>query len=336
MISYPWPDPPSPGGILDVAPGIRWLRMPLPFKLDHINLWLLEDGAGWTVVDTGIGLEDSRALWREVIERGLEGRPVTRVIVTHFHPDHMGNAHWLTERFGTSLWCTQAEWMIAQLAVRGGREAEHRVAFYRRHGLSGETLEALRRRGDHYAEVVPSVTPDFHGLYDHDVLDIGGQAWQVLTVFGHSPEQAVLYARGLGVLVSGDQILPKITTNVSVWSDQPRGNPLRLYLDSLSRFDAMPPDTLVLPSHGLPFRGLPVRLERLRQHHDERLARTLDAVAKPRTAAEVVPLLFERALDMHQLGFAFGETLAHLHYLEWRRRVVRLEDGAGVYRFKRA
>jgi glyoxylase-like metal-dependent hydrolase (beta-lactamase superfamily II) len=333
-LSHPWPEPPPMGRSITVAPGIKWLRMPLPFRLDHINLYLLEDRDGWTVVDAGIGLDRTRELWRGVLDADLDGKPVTRVFVTHFHPDHMGNAHWLTERCGVELWCSQGEWLMAQLAWRAG-DSDERLAYYRRNGVDDQHRAWLSERRHHYGKVVPSVTPSFHGVRDGDVLAIGEREWEALTVFGHSPEQAILHDREGRTLVSGDQVLPKITTNVSVWPDQPLGNPLRLYLDSLGRFGEMPDDTLVLPSHGLPFRGLQTRLTRLRQHHDERLGRGLEALAEPLTGAEVLPILFTRELDLHQFTFAFGETLAHLHHLEWQGRAKRLIGPDGLHRFQR-
>jgi glyoxylase-like metal-dependent hydrolase (beta-lactamase superfamily II) len=333
-ISHPWPDPPPMGGIIPVAPGIKWLRMPLPFRLDHINLYLLEDGEGWTVVDAGIGLDRTRELWQGVLDRELDGQPIARVFVTHFHPDHMGNAHWLTERSGIDLWCSQGEWLMAQLAWRAG-DIDERAGYYRRNGVSGAQLDWLGERRHYYVKVVPSVTPSFRAVRNGDVIVIGEHQWHVMTVSGHSPEQAILYSRDAGVLIAGDQILPKITTNVSVWPDQPLGNPLRLYLESLDGFREMPDETLVLPSHGLPFQGLQVRLGRLHHHHDERLARCLEALVEPRTGAEVLPALFTRDLDLQQFGFAFGETLAHLHYLEWGGRAKRIIGTDGLHRFQR-
>jgi glyoxylase-like metal-dependent hydrolase (beta-lactamase superfamily II) len=312
--------------------------MPLPFALNHINLWLLEDEGGWVAVDTGIGLADTRALWEPVFAAELDGRPLTRVVVTHFHPDHMGNAAWLTERWGIDLWCTQAEWLTAQLAwrSRNGGELERRLAHYRRHGLGDAAIAGFRARGNHYPDVVPAVAPQFQRVLDGDTLEIGRQRWDVMTVFGHAPEHACLWNRDAGVLISGDQVLPKITTNVSVWPDQPRANPLRLYLDSLARFEPMPADTLVLPSHGLPFRGLRARLASLRAHHDARLAETLDALAEPRAGAELIPILFRRQLDIHQLSFAIGEVLAHLNLLEADGAVARETGADGVERFRKA
>ena len=335
---HPWPEPPGGGTVIDVAPGIQWIRMPLPFALDHINLWLIEDEGGVTVVDTGVGLTPTRDLWEKLFAGPLADRPIVRVLVTHFHPDHIGNAEWLTRRFGVDLWCPQAEWLMAQLAWRGmgGNDSAERMGHYRRHGVSGAQIDAFRERGNHYQQLVPTVTSRFRTVREGDTITIGGRRWHAFTVLGHAPEHACLFCPEAGVLISGDQVLPKITTNVSVWPDQPRANPLRLYLDSLTRFRPLPGETLVLPSHGLPFRGLHLRLDYLRAHHDERLAATVDAVTEPRTAAELVPVLFRRKLDTHQLGFAIGETLAHLHYLEAEGQAERLVDAEGIHRFRKA
>jgi glyoxylase-like metal-dependent hydrolase (beta-lactamase superfamily II) len=334
---YPWPAPPAPGTAISVAPGVKWLRMPLPFKLDHINLWLLEDEGGWAVVDTGVGLAETRERWQQIFETALDGKSLTRVIVTHFHPDHMGNAGWLTERWSVGLWCTQGEWLYAQLAwrERSAAELEHRLAHYRRQGFGDDAIARFRRRGNHYPQLVPTLAPQFNGLEDREVLAMGRRRWDVLIVRGHAPEQACLYDREGDVLISGDQILPRITSNVSVFSEQPFANPLRLYLDSLARFRPMAADTLVLPSHGLPFRGLHARLDHLRAHHDARLAATLDALSEPRTAAELIPVLFRRELDTHQLGFGIGEVLAHLHLLESEGAVARSTGDDGVHRFRK-
>ena len=337
-IDHPWSEPPAPGTALDVAPGVKWLRMPLPFQLNHINLLLVDDGAGWAVVDTGVGLPDVRALWERILGDRLGGRPVTRVVVTHFHPDHMGNAAWLTERCRVDLWCAQAEYLIGQLAWRTGepRDNEPRLRHYRRNGCDEAALASLARRGNHYPALVPTMASAFRAIGDGDRLAIGGRRWEVIVGRGHSPEHCALWCAEAGVLISGDQVLPRITTNVSVWPDQPWGNPLRLYLDSLERFRGIGADTLVLPAHGLPFRGLPERLAELRTHHDARLAETLDAITEPRSAADIVPVLFRRELDSHQLSFALGEALSHLHFVEADGRALRVVGADGVHRFCKA
>jgi glyoxylase-like metal-dependent hydrolase (beta-lactamase superfamily II) len=333
-LDHPWTAAPAPGRAQAVAPGVRWLTMPLPFKLDHINLWLLEDGAGFTVVDTGLGLPPTRALWEQVFAGELGGRPITRVIVTHFHPDHMGNAAWLTARWPADLWCTEAEWFAAHYAWRS-RDFAPRLEHFRRHGLDDAALVQLAKRGNHYPGVVPEVCGHYRALEDGETLAIGGRAWRVLTCRGHAVQQACLWCPEVRVLISGDQVLPKITSNVSVWAEQPHGNPLRLYLDSLDRFAPLAADALVLPSHGLPFRGLHERLEALRAHHAARLDECADALTEPRTAAELIPVLFRRELDTHQLGFAVGETLAHLNHLEAAGRAVRTVGADGVHRFQK-
>ena len=273
-LEHPWTLTPAPGVVIEVATGIRWLRMPLPFQLDHINLWILDDGDGVTVVDTGVGLDATRELWERIFATALGGRPITRVILTHFHPDHIGNAAWLTERWPAELWCTPGEYFAAQHAWRSREpgDVERRHEHWRRHGIQDEALAALRKRGNHYPGLVPSMVTRFRGVREGDTMAIGDRRWRVFTVSGHSPEHACFWCPEARVLISGDQVLPKITTNVSVWPEEPRGNPLRLYLHSLRRFEPIAPDTLVLPSHGLPFRGLPARLRALADHHDERLA----------------------------------------------------------------
>jgi len=337
-LDYPWSEPPAPGATIDVAPGVKWLRMPLPFQLNHINLWLVEDGAGWAIVDTGVGLDDVRALWEQIFAGSLGGRPVTRVIVTHFHPDHMGNAAWLMERWGVDLWCAQAEYLIGQVAWRTGetRDNEPRLRHYRRNGCGEEALAGLRQRGNHYPRLVPTIPAAFRAIADGDTLTLGGRRWAVIVGRGHSPEHAALWCEETRALISGDQVLPRITSNISVWPDQPHGNPLRQYLDSLEHFRGIGADTLVLPAHGLPFRGLPERLAELRTHHAARLAETLDAITEPRSAAEIVPVLFRRELDSHQLSFALGEALAHLHFVEADGRAERIVGSDGIHRFRKA
>src|SRR5512144_2190693 len=235
-LAHPWPEPPEGGTSTLVAPGIRWIRMPLPFALNHINLWLLDDERGVTVLDTGVALPPTRQLWERLFAGELAERPIVRVLVTHFHPDHIGNADWLAGRFGVELWCPQAEWLMAQLAWQGmgGNDSERRLGHYRRHGVPDTQIEAFRQSGNHYRRLVPTVLPQFRAVREGDVLEIGGRQWHAFTVLGHAPEHACLYCPDAGVLISGDQVLPKITTNVSVWPDQPRSNPLRLYLASLA------------------------------------------------------------------------------------------------------
>ena len=346
QLHYPFDDTlPATGTTLEVAPGVRWLRMPLPFALDHINLWLLRDRdeagrEGWAIVDCGIASDATRAAWEQVFANELQGLPVLRVIVTHMHPDHIGLAHWLTERFGVRLWISATDWNVARLSSQSttGFGGDAAAAFMASHGLSDpDAVEKVRKRSNYYASMVPQVPTRFRRLMDGATLRIGEHDWTCHAGYGHAPEHISLHSRALRVLISGDMVLPRISTNVSVIDIEPEADPLPLYLASIERMRHLPADTLVLPSHGKPFRGLHARIAQLAAHHDERFADLRAAcVREPQTAASLLPVLFRRPLDLHQTTFAMGESIAHLHAL-WQRGELRRELGAdGVYRFSPA
>jgi glyoxylase-like metal-dependent hydrolase (beta-lactamase superfamily II) len=306
---------PAPGEALNVAEGVWWIRMPLPFALDHINLWLLEDGDGWTVVDTGFGVEATWALWERHLAGVMAGRPVKNVIVTHYHPDHVGSAAWLTGRTGAPMWMTTSEFLSAHAAHddTAGFDRATGVDFLVRNGLDAARMPERLKSGNGYRRGVPDVPRTYRRMMQGDKLAIGGREWQVITVYGHAPEQAMLYCPSLNALISSDQVLPRITSNVGVWGNQPEANPLAAFLDSLSRLSHLPGDALVLPSHERVFYGLHKRIADLHGHHDERLERLLQGCSTPITAFDALPLLFKRTLDDHQMMFAMGESIAHLH-----------------------
>ena len=337
MLKFPVSAAPQPGETIEIAPGIWWLRMPLPFALDHINLWLLEDGAGWTIVDCGYALDATRAAWEKYFSERLGDRTVTRLIATHYHPDHMGLAHWLTQRWGAPLWASEKEWLYAQLFSRedGPDLTAIRSGFAREAGLDEAASEVFATRHRNYRHGVPAVPATYHRIADGTAIAIDGREWRVVIGEGHAPEHASLFSAEAGVLIAGDQILPKISPNISVQAHEPEDDPLARYLASLDKFrGALPADLLVLPSHNLPFYGLHRRIDELCAHHRARCEETLAACASARSAAELIPVLFRRRLDAHQLGFALGETLAHLHYL-WRRgEVERRFGGDGVVRWR--
>ena len=326
---------PAPGEAIDVAPGVKWIRMPLPFALDHINLWLLEDGDGWTLVDTGYGVEATWALWERHFTGTLGGRPVKNVVVTHYHPDHLGSAAWLVERTGAPFWMTAAEFLSGHAAHddTAGFDRPTGIEFFRRNGLDVSRFPEKLRTANGYRRGVPEIPRHYRRMMHGDRLAIGGRDWEVITVFGHAPEHAALYCASLNVLISGDQVLPRITTNVGVWGNQPESNPLALFLESMSRFKAVPEDVRVLPSHDRVFHGLHERIAQLKAHHAERLERLLAACGEPVTAHQIIPVLFRRALDDFQLMFAMGEAIAHLHYLQHQGAVRRIEDDSGIRRF---
>jgi len=341
---YPYAEPPAPGTTREVAPGVHWLRMALPFALDHINLWLLEDGtkeeAAWMIVDSGLGDEPTRALWEKAFAATSNGKPrissVNRVLVTHYHPDHAGNAAWLCERFGAELWMTRSEYLTVHAARHGaaGYSPEAQKALFRANGLDEARASELLRRGGLYRKMVPDFPYSHRRLFEGETLSIGGRAWKVIVGYGHCPEHASLYCESLKVLISGDMLLPRISTNIAVRPIDPQSNPLRLFLESIRRYRELPGDMLVLPSHGLPFRGAHARIAQLEAHHAERLKELEAACAQaPRTAEQVLDVLFRRKLDTGQIFFAMGEAIAHLHYLYYEGRLKRSLDADGVARY---
>jgi glyoxylase-like metal-dependent hydrolase (beta-lactamase superfamily II) len=337
-LAFPFPEPPPPGTTLEVATGVHWLRMPLPFALDHINLWLLEDGDGFTLVDTGYGDATTRAIWEAHRSGMLRDRPIRRIVATHYHPDHLGNADWLAQRYGLQVVMTAPEYLTGHAihAQTSGYALDDTCGLFRAHGVADEHVQSLRDRGNRYRAGVPEMPMRFTRLFPGSTLAIDDEAWRVIAGYGHSPEHAALHCPARGVMVSGDMLLPRISTNVAVWPAEPDADPLARFLDSIGAFESLPGDTLVLPSHGLPFRGIARRVAQLREHHRERLRELADAVRASGdgcTAADIVPVLFRRPLDVQQRFFAVGEAIAHLNYLAVRGALTRRVRDDGVVRF---
>lgn len=334
-LEYPLQAPPIDGW-LAVADKVYWLRLPLPFALDHVNVWLLKDHQAWTLVDAGVALPPSRAAWESLITNVLSGRPLHRIVITHFHPDHYGLASWFQQRFGAKVCITRPEQdAAATLYACSDEQAGKRIdEFFAGHGLEAERRARLAARGNFYRPLLAGLASVAEYLTDGSELQIGDRRWKVIIGRGHSPEQACLYCENEGWLISGDQILPEISSNISVRPEQPDGDPLAGYLDSLARLRSLPADVLVLPSHGSAFRGLHERISALERHHKARLRRLRSACSKaPLSAAEALPLLFQRQLDSYALFFAMGEAIAHLHHLWHTGELSRYRDAQGVYRF---
>ena len=331
-LRFPWPQPPAAGEVQQVAEGVYWLRMPLPFSLDHINLYLLRHGEGWVVVDTGLAVPRSREVWERVFVELMDGQPVLAVVCTHFHFDHSGLAAWLSERFRCPLYMTRGEFQALHVVPDGSEPGWEFCDFYRRAGLDDEqiatlmpTIEGMRFDG--------GLPRSHRRLSEGQLLKIGSRHWRVVIASGHSPEHACLLSEDDLLLISGDQVLPRITSSVLVGPTEPLANSLGDWLDSIRRLRALPDEVLVLPAHERPFYGLHQRLYQLDQHHARHLETLVEHIEGSMTAAELRPLLFPRIKGAFDLLMSLGETLAHIHYLVEKGTLAReLVDGAWRFR----
>jgi glyoxylase-like metal-dependent hydrolase (beta-lactamase superfamily II) len=340
---YPF-DKPADGGHVEVAPGVFWVRLPLPYALDHINVWVLDDGAaGWAIVDTGTRTEAVAAAWRAQFAQSPDERPLSRVFVTHMHPDHVGMAGWLTRKAGVRLWMTRLEYLSCRVMVSDtGREAPpEATGFYHRAGWDEAAIETYRARFGNFGKHIHALPDSYRRLHDGETIAIGAHDWRVIVGNGHSPEHACLYCPDLKVLISGDQVLPRISSNVSVNPIEPEADPMADWLASLDKLQReVPDDVLVLPSHNECFRGLHARIESLRRGQAVALERLQRSLADgPKRAIDVFGALFARRIDASDvplLGMATGESLACLNHLVHRGDATIEPDAGGVAWYRAA
>jgi glyoxylase-like metal-dependent hydrolase (beta-lactamase superfamily II) len=333
-IAFPYPDPPEPGTVRQVAPGILWLRCQLPFLLDHVNVYLIEDIGGWAAIDTGLGNDICKAAWEAALAGPLHGQRLSRIVCTHFHPDHMGLVGWLTERFACPLHITRTEFLMTKVLENSIFAANEQ--FYAERGLPLDLGNIVAADGHGYLRQVTGLPPQYERLVAGQSLNIGGRDFRIFTGGGHSPEQATLFCESDKIFFSADQVLTKISPNISVQAMEPRANPLGEYLISLAELrDRVAADVLVLPGHHVPFTGLHTRAAQLMAHHQQRCGLIAEAARpQPLTAAEVLPVLFKRQMDPHQTGFAFGETIAHINYMLFRGDLAQFRGEDGVLRVR--
>ena len=345
-LTYPFDAPPATGHSIEVAPGVMWMRMPMGGKLDHVNVWAIKDdtheggGNGWAVVDSGMHTEQTVAAWQAQFAAATaknEGHSrLTRVLITHMHPDHVGMAGWLVQKFGCRLWMTQLEYLNCRVLVADtGREAPpDALQFYQRAGWSAEAMAVYKTRFGNFGKRIFELPQSYRRVVDGDLFQIGQHEWRVVVGTGHSPEHACYYCPALNVLISGDQVLPRISSNVSVHPTEPDSNPMLDWLTSIDKIRREVPDSvLVLPSHHDCFRGLHARLDYLAASQLRTIDRLRKSLREPKRAVDVFTSLFGRAIDPSDGGLlhlATGESLACLNYLWHRGEVSRTDDSEGV------
>ncbi len=332
-LRYLYPKTPAAGSGMEIFSGIHWLRLPLPFELAHINLWLLEDAKGYTLIDTGVSATDTRAAWENLLSGYLRGKPIKRMIVTHYHPDHIGMAGWLGERFSPRFCLTAPTYERTHylLSPKPDRDKPNFARFYRSHGVEDVEAHVEFCAGSLYQKIVSGLPTEKEIISADQEIKIGDHLWRAIISYGHAEGHLSLYCDELQVLIAGDQILPTISTNVSIHAHEPAADNLKFYLDSLQRFQALPQATYVLPSHGKVFQGLHIRLQELQEHHQIQLERVYDLCDEAHTATTMIPLLYGRELHGLNQMLGFGEALAHLVYLENRGRLQRQEDNGKFF-----
>jgi len=332
-LEYPFEGRPELGQAIEVAPGVLWVRMRLPFQLNHINLWVLADGDGWTIVDSGIRDETTADAWKALFAGPMLGRPVKRVIVTHLHPDHVGLAGWLVRRFGVALWMSRTDYLMCRnLVADTDQEAPAEgIRFYRAAGFPDDAIESYKTRFGGFGRGVYNLPNAFRRIQDGEQIEIGERVWEIVVGRGHAPEHACLWSRADGIFISGDQILPRISSNVSLFPTEPEANPLQEWLDSCAKLKSLlPDDVLVLPAHNEPFRGAPLRLQELIDLHENNMEKLMALCVEPKRAVDCFPALFRSRITSGNYTMAAGESLAHLNCLRVRGGVVRNTDADGV------
>lgn len=340
-LRYPHPEPPAEGTVIEMAEGVLWLRLPLPMKLDHVNCYALDDGDGWTIVDTGFDSRRGRGIWTSLLDGPLRGKPVRRVLVTHHHPDHVGLAGWFQAKHGAELVTTRTAWLMARMLVLDVQAvpASETLEYWRSAGMDAEML--ARREAErpfNFSDVVAPLPLGFQRIREGDTLHIGGRTWDVRIGNGHAPEHATLWSRDGELVIGGDQLLASISPNLGVYATEPAADPVGEWLEACERLRAHARDShLVLPGHKLPFTGLPTRMHQLIDNHHGALDRLLEALKVPHVAVDCFQSLFMRPIGGGEYGLALVEAMAHLNHLLHLGRVTRTrrDDGAWLWQAKR-
>lgn len=338
-IRYPWETPPEFGEAIEVADGVLWFRLPLPMKLDHVNIYALDDGDGWTVIDTGFSTSKVKDIWHDVMAGPMGGRPVNRVLVTHHHPDHVGLAGWFQSEFGAELITTRTAWLFARMLMLDEQTVAppETVAFWRSAGMDADMLaKRSAERPFNFSDIVDPMPLGYTRIKQDDVITLGGRTWDVHIGNGHAPEHATLWSRDDNLVLGGDQLLPSISPNIGVYATEPMADPIADWLEACERLAPLArPEHLVLGGHKLPFTGLPTRMRQLIDNHHGALKRLLEYIETPKTAGECFAPLFKRKIGEAEYGLALVESIAHLSHLYQTSLATRSTRDDGAYLYQR-
>ena len=337
LITYPWDTPPAEGEAIEVATGVLWMRLPLPMALDHVNVFAFDDGDGWTVVDTGFASKRSKAIWETLLAGPLQGKPVSRLIVTHHHPDHVGLAGWFIDK-GAELLMPRTGWLTARMLTLDEQPTypAETLAFYKRAGMAPEEFEHRRtERPFNFADCVVPLPLGYTRLVNGQSIHFGGRTWDIRMGDGHAPEHATFWSRDDNLIVGGDQLLPSISANLGVYPTEPNADPVQDWLTSCIAFQPFADDAqLVLPGHKLPFTGLPLRLRQMIENHHGALDRLVAYLKEPRRGGECFTPLFQRKIGRGEYGLALVEALAHLNHLHQTGVATRKMGDDGAWRWQ--
>ncbi|MEM7268132.1 MAG: MBL fold metallo-hydrolase [Pseudomonadota bacterium] len=337
-IAYPHGDAiPGPGEAIEVAPRILWLRLPLPLKLDHVNIYALDEGDSWTIVDTGFQSEATSEHWAQLLDGPLRGKPIKRIVVTHHHPDHIGNAGWFQTEHDAELITTRTAWLMARAVM--GEDPDVAFAAQIKHmtraGAPKEMLELAEKRRGFFSGFVHPLPPGFTRIKEGDRIEMAGRWWRVFIGNGHAPEHATFWSADGELVIGGDQILPKISPNLGVYSTEPGADPVSEWIEACEKFTKYAKaGHLVLPGHNRPFTGLPKRLDQLIDNHHGALKRLAGYLSDWRSAVDCFDTMYKRSIHPNEFGLAMGESIAHLNHLHASGAAEKRLDDDGVFRFR--
>lgn len=338
-LRYPWEGVPEHGTATQVADGVLWFRLPLPMRLDHVNVYALDDGDSWTVIDTGFNSRKTRGIWAEMMQGPLGGKPIGRVVVTHHHPDHVGLAGWLQSDFGAELVTTRTAWLFARMLTLDVQEkpAAETLTFWREAGMDADLFaKRAEERPFNFADIVAPMPLGFTRIQQGQTIQMGGRTWDIHMGNGHAPEHATFWSRDDHLVISGDQILSSISPNIGVYATEPMADPVGEWLEACERLQPLArEDHLVLGGHKLPFTGLPMRMKQLIDNHHGALRRLTDYLDTPRTAPDCFVPLFKRSIGEGEYGLALVEAVAHLNHLLHLGQVTRVARNDGAWLWQR-